>query len=237
LNNKIKIIGVAIAMFRTKAIVIASILPCLTIDCFSQDKNERNQLKNEISVSIMGLNWAGPGEYTSDLYVSFANGLGYKRYVARHAFRTGIEYRDSYSVGYGDFEGQTRYLEGKFNLGYQYAFSDKAVKPYLLGDFLYVAAKLDNYFLGGYYWIYSESHSKIHGIGYAPGLGVSFKLINSLSLSWEGNVEFLWTNEKGSGIRSEPNNIQVRNTFPIDYDEHSWYPNPLKRIALNFGFQ
>src|SRR4030095_3500053 len=126
--------------------------------------------------------------------------------------------------------------EAKFNLGYQLEFSHGDVKPYLALDLMYLIAKSYTDFLGGFAGVYSKWDLREHGIGYAPTLGLHVKLAESFSISWEGNVEFLWINENGTNTRSDPHPSQTLTTYPINRDVHLWLLNPVKSISLNYGF-
>jgi hypothetical protein len=210
----------------------------LLIPCWgtAQVESHSTRLENEVGVSLMTMNTNYGLEYASDYYVTILNGIGYKRHLGHHALRLGGAYRDSRAVGHGDFIGESTFLEGKFNLGYQLTFSDKAINPYMAVDFIYLVAELNSDFVGGFLGLYSESNLRYHGIGYAPSLGVYFRINESFSFLWEGNVEFLWIKEKGTIIRSEPHDFQSRTTYQISRRDDYWLLNPLKSISLNYGF-
>lgn len=223
-------------MVKLRFAHLSTLLLWIPSYCIAQVDKGDTLLKNEVSVSIISLNQNYGQEYTSDNYFSILNGIKYRRHFARHAFRVGGEYRNSWSAGHGDFVGESRFIEGKFNLGYQYAFSERAIKPYMALDLIYLVSKLHSDFAGGYAGVYSELNLHINGIGYAPTVGISFVIVEPLTISWEGNVEFLWFIEKGTNIRSEQHNFQSRHTYPVNNRESYWFLNPLKSISLNYRF-
>ena len=121
-------------------------------------------------------------------------------------------------------------------MGYQFSLSEKAIKPYIAMDLFYLVSQLNSEYRGGYLDVYSKHNLQIHGIGYAPAAGLYFKVCESLSISWEANVEFLWYTEKGTNIRSDPNDFHSRTTYPVNRREHAWMINPIKSISINYEF-
>ncbi len=236
LNNLLLTSYVDFEMLKHRIVQISTLLLVVPFFCAAQVEVHSTILKNEVGVSLVSGTTKYGLEYTRDYYINLLNGIRYKRHLGHHAVRLGGEYRNSYSVGQGDFWGESRYVEGKFNLGYQLTFSDKSVKPYIAVDFIYLISKFNSDFEGGYAGLYSRHDLQIVGLGYAPALGIYFRVAKSLSISWEGNAEFLWITEQGTNIRSDPHNFQSRTTYPVNRSKHYWLLNPLKSVSFNYGF-
>ena len=223
-------------MLKQSLVRFTSLFLVIPFYAAAQVSDESPRLKNEIGISLLSIQSKYRADYQSDFFVSVLNGIRYKRHLGLHAFRLGGEYRYSWSAVHGDVTGESRLLEGKFNMGYQFSFSAKAIRPYIAIDLFYLVSKLQSEFTGGYLGVYSEDDLLIHGIGYAPAAGLYFKVSQSLSISWEANVEFLWYTEKGTNIRSDPNDFHSRTTYPVNRREHAWMINPIKSISINYEF-
>jgi hypothetical protein len=91
-------------------------------------------------------------------------------------------------------------------------------------------------FQGGYSGAYHGFDLHSHGIGFAPALGIYFRLTKSLSVSWEVNKEYQWVTEQGTLTRSVPDNFHSRTTTPYNRTKYNSYWNFIKSISLNYGF-
>lgn len=129
-----------------------------------------------------------------------------------------------------------RYHEGKFKIGYQFAFSHRKVKIYTALDLIYLLGKYDSDFQGGYAGLYSKLDLITNGIGFGPALGLQYRFMRSLSISMETNYEFIWFNEKGTIVRGDSFYSVNKMTIPVDRNQFFFGWNPISSIALNFGF-
>ena len=209
---------------------------CASFSIGAQDVQITRQWRNAISANVLSLKSNYYETYGSLLYLSVMSGISYSRHLGPHAFRAGLEYRDYLYTTESDGAGRQKYREGKCNLGYQLAFSDKAVSPYLALDFIYLFGKVDSEFQGGYAGKYSKLDLIRQGIGFAPAFGIQFQLFKSISIGMETNVEFLWIQEKGTILRGDSYSSTNKITFQVDRDNDVWHWNPINAIALNFGF-
>lgn len=203
---------------------------------FAQEENQIFPMKNEIGISLLSVQSGYWADYNVDHYVSFINGIRYKRILGQHAIRVSGEYLNSWSASHGDFMSEGRYREVKSGLGYQFTFAGKKFKPYLSVDMVYAISKLNSQFKGGYLDVYVEQNFDIYGIGYAPAVGLYFEILPSWYLSWEANAEFIWYTETGNLVRSEPSNIQAKTIIPVNHTELQWAINPVNNISLNYAF-
>lgn len=223
-------------MLLQNSIQIFILLWSVPLLCTAQDVGSPISSKHEVGISLLSISQHYGHDYYSDVYVNILNGIRYKRHLGVHAIRLGGEYKDSNSAGGGDVQGESQYLEGKFNLGYQLTFLDKAVRPYIAMDFIYQISKFTSGFYGGYAGLYHGYDLHNHGIGFAPAFGIYFRLVKSLSISWESNLEFLWVSENGTITRSDPHHFQSRTTYPYNRTEYNSYWSFVKSISLNYGF-
>ena len=202
----------------------------------AQDGSSRPTWKNEVGVSLFSMITNYKDSYGAANRIVTLNGIKYSRHIGRSAFRGAFEYRFEQLAGSGDFVGESKSKEGRIYLGYQLAFSNKAIRPYLAMDVFYLASTYWSDFLGGYAGIYAEQNLTSQGVGFAPAVGTYFRLFDSLTVSWEANVECFWVNDQGTLVRSEPYNQQPLHAFQIDRTDYYWIMNPIKSISLNYGF-
>ncbi len=228
--------NVHLVMLLQNLIKISILLWSIPLLCTAQDVGTSLSPKHEVGISLVSISQNYGYDYYTDVYVNILNGIRYKRHLGVHGIRLGGEYKDSNSAGGGDVQGESQYLEGKFNLGYQLTFLDKAVRPYISMDFIYLISKFTSGFYGGYAGLYHGYDLHNHGIGFAPAFGIYFRLVKSLSISWESNMEFLWVTEHGTITRSDPHHFQSRTTYPYHRRLYNSFLNPVKSISLNYGF-
>ena len=215
---------------------ISFLLWCIPLFCVAQADNPSIPLKHEVGISLLSISSKYGHELTPDFYVNIFNGIRYKRHLGIHAIRLGAEFKDSHSGGVGDVIGECQHLEGKFNLGYQLTFVDKSIRPYIAVDCIYLVSTFTSSFYGGYAGTYSAFDRLDQGIGFAPAFGIYFRLVKSLSISWESNLEFLWVTEHGTITRSDPHHFQSRTTYPYHRRVYNSFLNPVKSISMNYGF-
>lgn len=217
---------------------LSIVIALLMAPFFSFAQEERLSLpkKNEVGVSLVSVQASYWGDYNIDHYISFINGIRYRRLFGQHALKVSGENLNSWSASHGDFIAEGRYRAGKFGLGYQYTCKGKKFKPYLSTDLVYVISKLNSQFMGGYLDVYVERDLDIHGIGYAPAVGLYFEIVPSCYISWEANAEFIWFTEIGTIVRSEGNQIQNQITIPVNVTDLQWTLNPFKSISLTYAF-
>ena len=215
---------------------ISFLLWCIPLFCVAQADNPSIPLKHEVGISLLSISSKYGHELTPDFYVNIFNGIRYKRHLGIHAIRLGAEFKDSHSGGVGDVIGECQHLEGKFNLGYQLTFVDKSIRPYIAVDCIYLVSTFTSSFYGGYAGTYSAFDLLNQGIGFAPAFGIYFRLVKSLSISWESNLEFLWVTEHGTITRSDPHHFQSRTTYPYHRRVYNSFLNPVKSISMNYGF-
>ena len=58
---------------------------------FAQEENQSYPMKNEIGVSLLSVQSGYWADYNVDHYVSFINGIRYKRILGQHAIRVSGE--------------------------------------------------------------------------------------------------------------------------------------------------
>ncbi len=209
---------------------------CLSLPLAAQDMPDTIPWKNEISLTLFSVKESYGLYSPSSYYLSALNGIRYVRHIGPDAIRLGIDYKNSREEGWGNVIGTGAYQEGKFYLGYQIAFSASKVRPYFALDLMYLMSKLDSEYHVGCFGFYSKADVTVHGIGFAPALGIRYPLNKRFSIAWEGNLECLWSSEKGSQVIDYNDDMNTKDTYPVDQEGFIYFLNPVKSIALNFGF-
>ncbi len=212
------------------------LLTCIVLGSSAQEPIVKPTGKNEAGISVFSIKMNYGLSLSSDYYVSFFNGIDYKRHFGLNALRLGMNYRDARDKVIGELSGTSHYHENRFSIGYQCEFSKKSIKPYLGVDLIYLFSKSQEEFSGGIWASYSKEDLSENGIGFAPLLGFNFLIFNSVSLSFEGDFEFFDIKIKGKGIRNEVDDIAARIAYEINRNERSRLLNPLKSMSLNFTF-
>lgn len=209
---------------------------CLSFPLAAQEMPDKTQWKNEIGLTLFSVNSSYGLYEPSSYYLSGLNGIRYTRHMGRNAIRFGVDYRNSREDGRGNVIGTGTYREGKFSLGYQREYFVYQVRPYIAMDMMYMLSALDSEYHGGCFGFYTKENIRDHGIGFAPALGITYPFNEHFSIAWEGNLECLWISEKGSVVLEDHYDPGIRNTYPVDKDEFICLLNPIKRIALKYGF-
>jgi hypothetical protein len=197
---------------------------------------EGNDNKNELGLTLSSLKSNYEQLYSTSPYLSFLNGIDYKRIFGSSAFRLGIDYRDRNDKGTGDFIGTSSYQEGRLRIGYQRQILDKAIKPYLATDLTFIHSKFKKEFSGGIWASYSMEDLKYNGFGFAPIMGLKVQLFKAFSLSFETNFEILWIFKNGTHTENSPEDINSRITKDIHATDFVMRINPLNIVSLNYSF-
>jgi len=217
--------------------IIALLLGFLFVSHEVKSQNVDNyKYKNEIGLTLLSVKSNFEQWYSSSPYLSFLNGIDYKRILGKSALRLGIDYRDRNDKGNGDFIGTSSYREGRFRIGYQRLILDKAIKPYFANDFTFIHSRFQKEFVGGISASYLKDDLKYNGFGLAPILGLKVQLIKTLSLSFETNLEFLWIIKKGTQTKNSPEDINSRVTNSIYSTKFVMRFNALNIVSLNYSF-
>ena len=135
----------------------------LTTTAQNQDFNFN---RNEIGATLISIK-SNFGQIYSmkNFYLSFFDGIDYKRHFGKNAIRIGIDYRNRNDKGSGDFVGTSSYKETRFRIGYQRLFGNNAIIPFVATDITLVNSKFQNEFAGGDWAYYLKEDLKYFGFG------------------------------------------------------------------------
>lgn len=202
----------------------------------SELKSQNNDNKNEIGLTLLSVKSNYEQWYSSSPYISFLNGIDYKRILGKSALRLGIDYRDRNDKGTGDFIGTSSYREGRYRIGYQRLILDKAIKSYIANDLTYIHSRFQKEFEGGISASYLKDDMKYNGFGFAPILGLKVQIFKTLSVAFETNLEFLWISKKGTQTKNSLEDINSRLTNTINSNKFVLRFNALNIASLNYSF-
>jgi hypothetical protein len=197
---------------------------------------DNKSYKNEIGLTLCSIKSNYEQWYSSSPYLSFLNGIDYKRVLGKGAIRLGFDYRDRNDKGTGDFIATSKYREGRLRFGYQRYIMDKAIKPYVANDFTYIHSKFQKEYSGGISASYLKDDLVYNGFGFAPIVGLKVQLYKTLSLSFETNLELLWIVKSGTQTKNSPDDVLLRETTSISSTKFVMRFNVLNIISLNYSF-
>src|SRR5688572_9665694 len=96
---------------------ISILLWAIPFLCTAQSDRQPTPPKHEVGLSLVSISYKFGHDTPIGNHVYLFNAIRYKRNLGNHAFRLGAEYKHTDSDVEGDVSGESRFLEGKFNLG------------------------------------------------------------------------------------------------------------------------
>lgn len=192
--------------------------------------------KNEFGIVLLSFKSNYDQFYSSGHYLSFLNGITYKRIFGQSALRLGIDFSYQEDKRTGDFIETSEYKKGKFITGYQLYLMKRKIKPYVGMDLEFMYSKFQNEFSGGLWSSYHKDDLIYKGFGISPLIGLNYRLMRSLSISIEANLELLSIFKNGIRIENSPQDVDARIEKSIDDNELVTIMNPLNIISINYSF-
>lgn len=154
----------------------------LVSDSLAQGDSHALEYKNEVGMSLFSIKSNYGLSFARDYYTPVFSSISFKRYFGSNTLRVGVNFRDDQSISRGEVYGMEEYTEGKFNLGYQRNFLNGSFMPYIGIDLVYVVAKYESEFSGGFWASYNTQDATQHGFGIAPFLGFHIRLFRFFRL-------------------------------------------------------
>lgn len=216
------------------------LLVVLSVSCtgYSQDNTPK---KHEIGLSLYSYSYATTYLSGGDSYFRYApnhqfiDGLSYKYHWGKVALRAGFnyqlhtfpnelpedliltqEYRDDLYWG--------KIWNVSSSIGVERVFGTKKVQPYVAMDVYFMYGKNDGkpaYYGNPLIDLFNYPQENIvYSGGFKPVLGISYKIINQLSIRLETSGSIGWYRQDNYG---------VSNGFFVNY-------NPISALSINFHF-
>ena len=191
--------------------------------------------ENMLSFNIFSVKNREVVDGGQNYYPYLFSGASYKRLIGNYILRFSFNYFQKLDEHQeAEISSTGNFKEIEIGIGYERAFFDYFIKPYVAADLVYMnntSIRKNESILGT---SYERFEIRTFGMGISPTIGIRIETTKALSFSLETNFQLLMTWEKGTILYWEPDIVPEF----VDVENSGFFSrwNPISGLFLTLEF-